>query len=116
MSTETGVSGQQIFDMLMESQFWSADQMRDYQRSQLAQLLRHAKAHVPFYKTRLDCVLRKDGSIDWDRWEEIPIVTRADLRDRGGEMLSTFVPQNLLEPTVHLVPQAFLSQFNLMSL
>jgi phenylacetate-CoA ligase len=94
MSEDTGVSGQQIFDMLMQSQFWPAEQMRDYQRSQLAQLLRHAKAHVPFYKTRLDCVLRKDSSIDWDRWEEIPIVTRADLRDRGAEMRSRVIPEN----------------------
>ncbi len=94
MSSDTGVSGQQIFDMLMESQFWPPDQMRDYQRSQLAQLLRHAKTHVPFYKTRLDCVLRNDGSIDWDRWEEIPIVTRADLRDHGEEMRADVIPKN----------------------
>jgi len=55
-------------------------------------LLRHAKATVPFYKTRLDVVFKKDGDIDWDRWHEIPIVTRADLRDRRDEMLATNLP------------------------
>ena len=89
-----GVSGQQIFDMLMESQFWSPAQMQDYQRSQLAQLLHHAKNHVPFYKTRLDCVLRRDGSIDWDSWPEIPIVTRSDLRDHAKEMRATLIPDS----------------------
>jgi phenylacetate-CoA ligase len=78
--------------MLMESQYWPSEQMLAYQRSQLAQLLRHAKATVPFYKTRLDVVFKKNGEIDWDRWREIPIVTRADLRDRRDEMLATELP------------------------
>lgn len=79
---------QRIYDMLMESQYWPPEQMLVYQRSQLAQLLRHAKATVPFYKTRLDAVFNRNGDIDWDRWHEIPIVTRADLRDRREEMLT----------------------------
>lgn len=93
MTEQSGVSSQQIYDMLMESQYWPPEQMWAYQRSQLEQLLRHAKANVPFYKTRLDCVFRRDGSIDWDRWEEIPIVTREDLRDRREEMQARVLPQ-----------------------
>ena len=81
-----------ILEMLMESQFWPPEQMLAFQRSQLAQLLRHAKATVPFYKTRLDVVFKKNGEIDWDRWQEIPIVTRADLRDRREQMLTTALP------------------------
>ena len=83
---------QRIYEMLMESQFWPPEQMLVYQRGQLAQLLRHAKATVPFYKTRLDVVFKKNGEIDWDRWQEIPIVTRADLRDRREQMLTTALP------------------------
>ena len=86
------VDAQQIFDMLMDSQYWPPEQMLEYQRSQLEQLLRHARTNVPFYKTRLDCVFRRDGSIDWDCWAEIPIVTRADLRDRRNEMQATVLP------------------------
>jgi phenylacetate-CoA ligase len=84
---------QRIYEMLMESQYWPPEQMLAYQRSQLAQLLRHAKATVPFYQKRLDVVFKKNGEIDWDRWNEIPIVTRADLRDRREEMLTTALPQ-----------------------
>jgi phenylacetate-CoA ligase len=83
---------QKIFDMLMESQYWPPAQMLAFQRSQLAQLLWHAKATVPFYRTRLDPVLKKSGEIEWDRWHEIPIVTRADLRDRHDEMLAAALP------------------------
>jgi phenylacetate-CoA ligase len=83
---------QKIYEMLMASQYWPPEQMRAYQRSQLSQLLRHARATVPFYKTRLDVVFKRNGEIDWHRWNEIPIVTRADLRDRRNEMLTTALP------------------------
>jgi len=84
--------GQRIYEMLMESQYWPSEQMLAYQRSQLAQLLRHARATVPFYKIRLDPVFRKNGDIDWNRWQDIPIVTRTDLRDRRDEMLAASLP------------------------
>ena len=63
-------SEKKIFDMLMESQYWPPEQMLAFQRNQLAQLLRHAKQNVPFYKARLDPVLRKNGEIDWNRWQK----------------------------------------------
>ena len=81
-----------IFDMLMESQYWPPEQMLFYQRSQLEQLLRHAKATVPFYKTRLDPVFTKNGNVDWSRWSEIPVTTRADVRDNSGVMYAAILP------------------------
>jgi phenylacetate-CoA ligase len=78
--------------MLMESQYWPPEQMLEFQRNQLAQLLRHAKATVPFYKTRLDPLFSKNGEIDWRRWHEIPILTRADLRERRTELLAQELP------------------------
>lgn len=82
----------QFYEMLMESQWWSADQLRDYQRSQLSQLLRHAKANVPFYEHRLDAVLKANGDIDWDRWNELPIVKRNDMVEHRDAMQATEVP------------------------
>lgn len=81
-----------IFDMLMESQYWPPEQMLAFQRNQLAQLLTHAKQNVPFYKTRLDPVLRKNGEFDWDRWQEIPIVKRHHLVEERTSMLATQLP------------------------
>lgn len=82
-----------FYEMLMESQYWSSSQLEDYQRSQLEQLLRHARANVPFYAGRLDPVFTPSGDIDWSRWEEIPIVTRLDMVDRRDEMLATERPK-----------------------
>ena len=83
---------QRIYEMLMESQYWPPEQMLAYQRSQLAQLLRHAKATVPFYKARLDPVFKKNGEIDWDRWEDIPILKRHHLVEDRDCMLANQLP------------------------
>ncbi len=80
------------YDQLMESQYWSADRMRQYQHEQLTHLLLHARANSPFYARRLDPVFRRDGSIDFDRWNEIPIVKRSDLVDHRESMLTDNVP------------------------
>ena len=82
----------QILEMLLQSQYWPPEQMLAYQRSQLGQLLRHARAQVPFYKSSLVPVFRGNGDIDWSRWHEIPIVTRTDLRDRRSELLAVTLP------------------------
>jgi phenylacetate-CoA ligase len=81
-----------FYDMLMASQYWPADRMQQHQRTQLAQLLRHAKANVPFYEHRLDVVFRPDGDIDWDRWNEIPVVTRGDLQEHRETMQARELP------------------------
>jgi len=83
-----------IFDMLMESQYWTPAQMLAFHRHQLAHLLRHARQYVPFYSTRLDSVFRKDGEIDWDRWQEIPITKRHHLVEERESMLATKLPPN----------------------
>ncbi|WP_156342930.1 phenylacetate--CoA ligase family protein [Devosia sp. A16] len=83
----------EFYDMLMESQYWLPETMRAYQRSQLAQLLRHARANVPFYEKRLDPVFTASGDIDWDRWEELPIVTRHDMSAHRDEMLAREMPK-----------------------
>lgn len=83
---------QQFHEMLMESQYWSPQALAEYQRSQLSQLLRHARAQVPFYARRLDPVFTPTGEINWSRWYEIPIVTRADLIERRQSMQARELP------------------------
>jgi phenylacetate-CoA ligase len=92
MSEYDGITYEQILEMLMDSQYWPRADMLAFQRSQLGQLLRHAKANVPFYEKRLDCVFGKDGSINWERWDEIPILTREDLRDHRDAMQARVIP------------------------
>ena len=94
MPTYTETLLHRFYDQLMESQYWSADRMRAYQREQLAQLLGHARANTPFYATRLDAVFRVDGSIDFSRWREIPVLKREDLVAHRQAMLASNVPSH----------------------
>jgi phenylacetate-CoA ligase len=87
-----GITSTQLHAMLRESLHWSPRQMWSHQSLQLEQFLRHAREHVPFYKTRLDCLFRPDGSIDWRRWQDVPLVMRKDLQVSRQEMLSPFLP------------------------
>src|SRR5262249_24714537 len=70
--------------------------MVQYQRGTLDGLLRHARTHVPFYRDsgRLDPLFRHDGSIDWERWAEIPPLTRKNLRESYEQLKSEHPPAN----------------------
>lgn len=81
-----------FYDMLLDSERWSPQQLQTHQRQQLAALLKHARAEVPFYQTRLDAVFTPGGDIDWDRWRDIPIVTRADLGTHRTAMQARQLP------------------------
>lgn len=81
-----------LFDILTEGQWWNAGAIADYQRKQLAPLLRHASAHVPFYSNRLGNVINSNGDINWDRWTDIPIVRREDVVQHGKGMLARELP------------------------
>lgn len=81
-----------FFDSLQNTQWMKREELLAYQRQQLAQLLHHAGRTSPFYRERLAPVLRRNGSIDWDRWPEIPIVTRRDLQKHREQIISQDIP------------------------
>ncbi len=74
--------------MLADSQWWPEARLLAWQRQHLQLLLAHARATVPFYGFRLNKVFRAGGGIDWERWNDIPILRRADLAARGEALLS----------------------------
>jgi phenylacetate-CoA ligase len=67
---------------LRRTQFMPPDRMLEYQRGLLERLIRYAQAHVPFYRDtdRLQPLFAPDGSMRWDRWGEIPPLTRKDVQ------------------------------------
>src|SRR6185312_7885035 len=77
-----------FFDLLMVAQYWKPEQMQSYQQRQLTSLLKHARANVPFYRERVGTLFR-DDEVDWERWLDLPIVTRDDLLNRRSEMQAT---------------------------
>jgi len=83
----------QLFASLMESQFWGRERIAQLQRNRTQGLLQHARDHVPFYRDRLATAFDGKGNVDWDRWNDIPILTRQELSDRGNEMTSLALPR-----------------------
>ncbi|MEJ0097257.1 MAG: hypothetical protein WDM84_04125 [Bauldia sp.] len=77
---------------LRETQYLPTDRMQAYQRRLLDVLLRHAHSQTEFYTDRLAPVFRGDGSIDWQRWREIPILTRADAQGNFAALTARSLP------------------------
>jgi phenylacetate-CoA ligase len=79
---------------LRKTQFMPPERMREYQRGLLDRLVRHARAHVPFYRDsgRLDPLFRRDDTIDWERWPEIPSLTRKEVQNAGSALHAEWLP------------------------
>jgi phenylacetate-CoA ligase len=78
---------------LDQTQYLPADRMRAYQRRLLEALLRHARAETDFYADRLAPVFRADDTINWDRWHDIPIVTRKDVQENFAPLRARTLPK-----------------------
>lgn len=81
-------------DVLAATERLSPDELVAYQRQLLAPLLRHARANVPFYKERLDPLVR-GGEIDFARWADIPILTRPQAQAETQALTATTVEAHL---------------------
>lgn len=79
---------------LRQTQFQPREWMLDYQRRLLEPLLRHARAYVPFYRDtgRLDPVFGAGARIEWDRWNEIPLLTRREVQQNFEALKSEYLP------------------------
>ena len=82
----------QFSDVLKRTERMAADELVTYQRKPLAKLLQHARDTVPIYKDRLSVLFRPDGSIDWEKWADIPFASRADVQARNADFISTDIP------------------------
>lgn len=81
-------------DVLAETEKLGPAELRAYQESLLEPLLLHARQHSPFYRHRLDAVL-KDGDVDFTRWRDVPVLTRAEAQRCGEALAARLVPPHL---------------------
>ena len=84
---------ERLYNLLEDSQWWPQHCLFEMQQIQLAELVTHARASSPFYKTRLDCLYRPNGTINWDRWTDVPIMTRQQLSFEQASIQSTMPVQ-----------------------
>jgi phenylacetate-CoA ligase len=74
---------------LEQTQWWTAERLRDAQLAQLRSLLRHACSHVPWYRERMDaCGFDALADFGWEDFTRLPVLTRTELQQHGGALES----------------------------
>ena len=79
-----------FLELLNRSQWWEAEELANYQFSQICRLFDHAYNTVPFYKRRFSEVGLTSGRISPEDWHKIPILTRDDLQNQ--QIISNAIP------------------------
>lgn len=70
------------------------EDLLEYQSGLLEKMVRHARAHVPFYRNRLEFLFAEDGRFMMERWRELPTLTRAAAQTAGEELFAAEVPSD----------------------
>lgn len=84
-----------VLCQLQMSERWPIERMREAQHVQLSALLEHAIRTVPKYAQRLQLANASDIEKtvqNPDRWRELPLLTREDIRASGKELRSDNFP------------------------
>jgi phenylacetate-CoA ligase len=82
----------QFLDVLAQTMIMPAEHIAAYQHRLMEPLLRHARETTPFYRDRLQAVMRPDGTIEFDRWAEIPPFTRTMAQAAGSGLFAATLP------------------------
>ncbi|MGB8273868.1 MAG: AMP-binding protein [Alphaproteobacteria bacterium] len=78
---------------LEQSQWWPPEIIKRQQYRQLAQVLRHAGATVPYYQRRFsEAGIDPARPLDDEAWARIPLLTRKDVQEAGESLSSRAVP------------------------
>jgi phenylacetate-CoA ligase len=94
----TAAKPEEMVHSLQQSQWFSPNELRFHQRPLLERLLRHAATQTDFYRDRLQPLF--DGEdpasapIDLSKWDEVPILRRADAVHSVAHMTARKVPRS----------------------
>lgn len=86
------------YRLLKKSQWWSREQLAEYQMRQLSKLLNHAYQNVPYYKKIFDERGLKPKDIqDFNDLQKLPFLTKEIIRDNLNELVVRGYPPKKLE-------------------
>lgn len=93
----TGNSVYRCLRFLNKSQYWSSEEIDNYQNAKLRELIHHAYTNVPFYRQLfLDSGLKPEDIKTKDDLTKIPITTKDDLRKNKNKHLATNIDRKTL--------------------
>lgn len=83
-----------VLYQLEKTQWCSPEMLAQRQGQQLAAVLEHAYATVPFYRARFDELRLKPTDVGTaDGWQRLPLLSRRDIQTSQASLHSTAVPQ-----------------------
>jgi phenylacetate-CoA ligase len=74
-----GLPVREFYELLHASERWAPERLLHWQEQQLCAIAEHARHTAPFYSLRLEKVFDRNGSFSFQRWRELPVMTREDL-------------------------------------
>lgn len=84
----------QVFSLLAqleETQWWTPEQLRAHQLVQLQELVRHAARTTRYGRAKFPDLAQ--GTLTWERWAKLPILTRATIQARRRALISEAPPK-----------------------
>jgi phenylacetate-CoA ligase len=86
------------YNLLKKSQWWSKEQLEEYQMRQLSKLLKHAYKNVPYYRKVFDERGLKPNDIqDFSDLQKLPFLTKEIIRDNLNDLKAINYPPGKLE-------------------
>jgi len=78
----------------LESTQWNAgEKLLALQRLQLAKVLRHAVATVPYYRDKFQNLATPHlEDFTWEEWRRLPLLTRPAVQEAGQKLISRAIP------------------------
>jgi len=77
------------YNFLQESQWWSKEQLEEYQMRELEKLLKHAYENVPYYRRVFNERGLKPKDIqDFDDFKKLPCLTKEDVRNNLNDLMA----------------------------
>ena len=82
-----------FYQSLKAAEQITPSQLVSHQQEVATTFLQHVDANVPFYRERLASIRRADGTYDFERWHEIPVLTKQDITANAKALRAPNVPQ-----------------------
>jgi phenylacetate-CoA ligase len=91
----------ETYDFIQQSQWWTADQIQEYQWRQLKTMLNHAYMHVPYYKKLFDIQgISPQNVQSHSDFHRIPFLTKALVQKHIDDLRATNYPAYAFEKNV----------------
>ena len=88
----------ETYNFLQESQWWSREQLKEYQLGQLSKLLHHAYENVPYYRRVFDERGLKPKDIqDFKDLQKLPYLTKEIIQDNLPDLVARNYPRSKLQ-------------------